>query len=52
MTTLDEGLLLLVEDTANMLRGMLLDPAIPEHAKAAMINRINDLEQAIQDRLP
>lgn len=46
----DEGLLMLLDNTSLMLRGMLLDPAIPEHAKAAMLNKITDLEDAIADR--
>lgn len=38
----------LVEDTANMLRGMTLDPAIPAHAKGAMQNKIQELEDALE----
>ena len=37
----------LLEETANMLRGMTLDPAIPLHAKDAMRARITKLETAI-----
>lgn len=37
----------LVENTANMLRGMTLDPAIPEHAKTAMLYKVNELEAAL-----
>lgn len=50
--TVDEPLLQLVEDTASMLRGMLMDPAIPLHAKSAMLVRIEEAEQAVEDRLP
>jgi len=46
-----EELLQLIEETANMLRGMTLDPAIPKHAKDAMRHRIETLEQAVASRL-
>ena len=39
-----EELLQIVMDTAAMLRGMTMDPAIPEHAKGAMRLRIVTLE--------
>lgn len=29
---------------ANMLRGMTIDPAIPQHAKEAMVSKIEDLD--------
>jgi len=41
-------LLQLMEDTANMLRGMTMDPAIPAHAKDAMRKRITELEAAVE----
>lgn len=34
----------MLDRTALMLRGMTMDPAIPEHAKEAMRARIKDLE--------
>ena len=43
-----ELLLEQAETTANMLRGMTLDPAIPEPAKAAMRDRIQKLESATE----
>ena len=48
---MDEELLQLIEDTANMLRGMTMDPAIPKHAKDAMWSRIAELEQAVKKRV-
>lgn len=48
---MDEELLQLVEDTANMLRGMTMDPAIPKHAKEAMWSRITELEKAVKERV-
>ncbi len=36
----------LMESTANMLRGMTLDPAIPAHAKDVMRSKIIELEAA------
>jgi uncharacterized protein Yka (UPF0111/DUF47 family) len=42
-----DELLELMEETANMLRGMTLDPAIPEHAKSAMRAKIAVLEAAV-----
>jgi hypothetical protein len=42
-----EEIALLLESTANMLRGMTLDPSIPEHAKEAMRERIDELEAAV-----
>lgn len=47
----DEELLQLVENTANMLRGMTMDPAIPAHAKAAMRAQIAELEAAVEARI-
>ena len=41
----------LIEDTANMLRGMTLDPAIPRHAKEAMQTRIQLLDEASEKLL-
>lgn len=39
----------LLESTANMLRGMTMDPAIPEHAKEAMRRRIATIDQFTAD---
>lgn len=43
-----ENALCLLEETANMLRGMTMDPAIPERAKEAMRSRIAKLESFIE----
>ena len=45
---MNDHLLILIENTANMLRGMTLDPAIPAHAKEAMHAQIEELESAVQ----
>lgn len=42
-----EEILQLLENTANLLRGMTMDPAIPKHAKDAMRSRIVELEAAV-----
>ena len=48
MTTQDaQRIAELLESTANMLGGMQLDPAIPQHAKDAMKIRITALEEAV-----
>ena len=47
----DEEALELMEATANMLRGMTMDPAIPAHAKDAMRERIAALEAAVESRI-
>lgn len=47
-----EEILVLLESTANMLRGMTLDPAIPKHAKEAMAHRISELDHAAQRAEP
>ncbi len=41
----------LMEETANMLRGMTLDPAIPRHAKGAMESQIAKLERCVEQHL-
>lgn len=46
-----EELLQLMENTANMLRGMTMDPAIPAHAKDAMRRQIAELEAAVEKHL-
>lgn len=43
-----EALLEIMESTANMLRGMTLDPAIPMHAKSSMRAKIKELEMAVE----
>jgi uncharacterized protein (UPF0147 family) len=43
-----EELYELIESTANMLRGMTLDPNIPAHAKLAMAAKIADLENVLE----
>ena len=44
---LNDDLYELLEGAANMLRGMTLDPAIPPHAKDAMREKIQELEDAM-----
>lgn len=46
-----EELLQLMENTANMLRGMTMDPAVPAHAKDAMRSQIAELEAAVEKNL-
>lgn len=46
-----DELLQLMEDAANMLRGMTMDPAIPAHAKDAMQSKIAELESAVEKNL-
>ena len=41
----------LMEQTAYMLRGMTMDPAIPKHAKDAMHLRIKELEDAVEEAI-
>ena len=41
----------LIEGAANMMRGMTLDPAIPQHAKGAMWEKIQELEKALEKLL-
>ena len=40
----------LIDQTALMLRGMMMDPAIPKHAKEALVSRIEKLEAVIEDQ--
>lgn len=42
-----EELLILAESTANLMRGMQMDNAIPTHAKQAMQEKINELDAAV-----
>ena len=49
--TMDK-LIELIESTANLLRGMCLDPAIPKHAKEAMQARIVELDAAAEQLWP
>ena len=41
----------LIDDTANMLRGMTLDPAIPQHTKGVMHRKIQVLEETLEKLL-
>lgn len=43
----NESIILLLEETANLLSGMQFDMTIPEHARAAMARKVNDLNSAI-----
>ena len=43
-----DDLIELIESTANMLRGMCMDPAIPRHAKEAMREQIKRLDDAAE----
>lgn len=47
-----EEILSVLEATANMLRGMTLDPAIPTHAKEAMKVRIAILDRVTDAAFP
>ena len=47
-----EEALVMLEETANLLRGMTMDPTIPKHAKDAMRSSIAKLEAAVQKHLP
>lgn len=44
-----EETLLLIQGTANMLRGMTLDPAISAHSKEAMQDTIRVLEDLLEN---
>jgi len=41
----------LIETIENMLRGMTLDPSIPQHAKDAMVEKINIIEKFIYENI-
>ena len=41
----------LIEGASNMMRGMTLDPAIPQHAKGAMWEKIQELEKSLEKLL-
>jgi hypothetical protein len=43
----DESLLLLLEETANLLAGMQLDMTIPAHARECMARKVDELNTAI-----
>ncbi|MCK6435990.1 hypothetical protein [Rivihabitans pingtungensis] len=43
----DESLLLLLEDTANLLAGMQFDMTIPAHARECMARKVDELNTAI-----
>lgn len=50
----DDALYSAINDTALMMRGMTMDPSIPQHAKEAMQSRIALLEgvaQQLYDRM-
>lgn len=47
----DVEALQLMESTANLLRGMTLDPAIPAHAKEVMRDRIAEIEAAVESHI-
>jgi hypothetical protein len=42
-----EALVELVESTANMLRGMCMDPRIPKDTKEALWSRVSRLDEAV-----
>ena len=42
----------LLDDTANMMRGMTMDPAVPRHAKEGMGVRIQTIEEALEKLEP
>ncbi len=41
-------LLKTIDETACMLRGMTMDPAIPKHAKEAMRSKVTELEALVE----
>ena len=43
-----EELVSLIDETACMLRGICMDPAVPAHAKDAMQSRVEKLEAAVE----
>lgn len=45
---LKEELLSIIDETANFLRGMSMDPAIPKHAKEAILVRITTLDAIVE----
>lgn len=51
MSVTTDDMASLLESTANMLRGMTMDPAIPAHAKAAMRERSKTLDAAVSSYL-
>ena len=44
-----EELLSAIQGSANLMRGMLLDPTIPDHAKEALRSKIKELEDIIDE---
>jgi argininosuccinate lyase len=39
-----------IDSTANMMRGMSIDPALPLHAKEALYARSRQLDDALKDQ--
>jgi hypothetical protein len=48
VSAVQDTLLEAMDETAAMLRGMTMDPAIPSHAKSAMWVRIGILEKLVE----
>ena len=44
-------LLQLLEGIANMMRGMIIDPSIPAHAKGAMRSRIAEIDADVEKNM-
>lgn len=44
-----DALVQVIEGAANMMLGMSLDPGIPEHAKACLIGKVEDLTEVAQE---
>lgn len=42
-----EAALALLESTANLLRGMCLDPTIPVHAREGLRQRVEEIDAAV-----
>ena len=42
----------LLDDTANMMRGMKMDTAVPRHAKEAMVVQIQTIDEALEKLEP
>lgn len=45
---MNEELIEMLESTANLMRGMQFDPSIPSHAKDALRNRYEKIEELLE----
>lgn len=51
MENFKEDALQKLENIANMLRGMMLDPACPRHMRQAMLSKIEEVEAFVEENL-